>query len=66
MDSKLQEKLERVSFLESQGYSEDIIEALEDFIENEDNIEWHTFHSIEEMNAYLEEEDEDERPETDD
>ena len=66
MDSKLQEKLERVSFLESEGYSEDIIEALEDFIENEDNIEWHTSDTIEEFMAEMRRDDTNETTEMDD
>lgn len=36
MDSELQEKLERISYLESEGYSQDVIEAIEDFIEHPD------------------------------
>lgn len=66
MDSKLQEKLERVSFLESEGYSEDVIEALEDFIENEDNIEWHTCDTIEEFMAEMRRDDTNETTEMDD
>lgn len=34
MDSKLQEKLNRIADLENEGYSQDIIEAVEEFIEN--------------------------------
>lgn len=34
MDSKLQEKLNRIADLENEGYSQELIEAVEDAIEN--------------------------------
>lgn len=54
MDSELQEKLERISYLESEGYSQDVIEAIEDFIEHPDQ-DVHTFGTLEEMWEWLHE-----------
>ena len=60
MDSKLQEKLNRIADLENEGYSQDIIEAVEEFIDNPEK-ETHTFKTVEEMWAFLNSEDENEK-----
>lgn len=54
MNSKVEEKLERISYLESEGYSQDVIEAIEDFIEHPDE-DVHTFNTLEEMWEWLHE-----------
>ena len=60
MDSKLQEKLNRIADLENEGYSQDIIEAVEEFIDNPEK-ETHTFKTVDEMWAFLNSEDENEK-----
>ena len=59
MDPKLQEKLNRIADLENEGYSQDIIEAVEEFIENPEK-ETHTFETVDEMWAFLNSEAENE------
>ena len=56
MDSKLQEKLNRIADLENEGYSQDIIEAVEEFIENPE-AKSQIFHSVDEMWKSLNSED---------
>lgn len=60
MDSKLQEKLNRIADLENEGYSQDIIEAVEEFIDNPEK-ETHTFKTVDEMWSFLNSEDENEK-----
>ena len=60
MDSKLQEKLNRIADLENEGYSQDIIEAVEEFIDNPEK-EKHTFKTVDEMWSFLNSEDENEK-----
>lgn len=64
MDSKLQEKLERISYLESEGYSQDVIEAIEDFIEHPDQ-EMNSCDTVEEMWKLIHEAWEKDNEETD-
>ena len=52
MDDKTQEKLERISYLKSEGYSQDVIDAIEDFIEHPDQ-DVHTFDTLDEMWEWL-------------
>ena len=56
MDSKLQEKLNRIADLENEGYSQDIIEAVEEFIENPE-AKSQIFHTVDEMWKSLNSED---------
>ena len=56
MDSKLQEKLNRIADLENEGYSQDIIEAVEEFIENPE-AKSSIFHTVDEMWESLNSED---------
>ena len=56
MDSKLQEKLNRIADLENEGYSQDIIEAVEEFIENPE-AKSQIFHTVDEMWESLNSED---------
>ena len=56
MDSKLQEKLNRIADLENEGYSQDIIEAVEEFIENPE-AKSAIFHTVDEMWESLNSED---------
>lgn len=55
MDGETQEKLERISYLENEGYSQDVIDAIEDFIEHPDQ-EMHSCNTIEEMWKVIHEE----------
>ena len=56
MDSKLQEKLNRIADLENEGYSQDMIEDVEEFIENPEDKS-PIFHTVDEMWESLNSED---------
>ena len=56
MDSKLQEKLNRIADLENEGYSQDIIEAAQELIANPP-AKSPIFHTVDEMWESLTSED---------